>query len=203
MAVSIATKTVAATQGAAPGRRRWMRMALGAACLGMVAGCAVQGPGQGRPDGMRQGAVPAGIVSVTFDDPSRFDAVRNGPQESEKARRAWVDALAQFLAERAAPRLPQGQRLEVHFTDVQRAGGFEPWRGPQAADVRIVRDIYPPRIDLRFKRLAADGSVLQTGSRQLRDAAFMMRPNRYADDRLRFEKTLVDDWVEQEFGRQR
>ncbi|HBK01374.1 MAG TPA: DUF3016 domain-containing protein, partial [Delftia acidovorans] len=34
MAVSIATKAVSATQGAARGRRRWMRMALGAACLG-------------------------------------------------------------------------------------------------------------------------------------------------------------------------
>src|SRR5258707_10542858 len=89
---------------------------------------------------------------------------------------------AQFLAERAAPRLPQGQRLEVHLTDVQRAGGFEPWRGPQAADVRIVRDIYPPRIDLRFKLLGADGKLLREGSRQLRDASFMMRPDLYRSE---------------------
>ncbi|AOV03723.1 DUF3016 domain-containing protein [Delftia tsuruhatensis] len=198
MAVSIAKKAISATQAAPPARRRWMCMALGAACLGMVAGCAVQGPGQGRPDGMRQGAVPAGIVSVNFDDPSRFDAGRNGTQESEKARRAWVDALAQFLAERAAPRLSQGQRLEVHLTDVQRAGSFEPWRGPQAADVRIVRDIYPPRIDLRFKLLDADGKLLHEGSRQLRDATFMMRPDLYPNDPLRYEKTLLDDWLRAE-----
>ncbi|EPD35352.1 MULTISPECIES: DUF3016 domain-containing protein [Delftia] len=198
MAVSIAKKAISATQVAPPARRRWMCMALGAACLGMVAGCAVQGPEQGRPDGMRQGAVLAGIVSVTFDDPSRFDAGRNGTQESEKARRAWVDALAQFLAERAAPRLPQGQRLEVHLTDVQRAGSFEPWRGPQAADVRIVRDIYPPRIDLRFKLLDADGKLLREGSRQLRDATFMMRPDLYPNDPLRYEKTLLDDWLRAE-----
>jgi Protein of unknown function (DUF3016) len=174
MAVSIAKKAISATQAAPPARRRWMCMALGAACLGMVAGCAVQGPGQGRPDGMRQGAVPAGIVSVTFDDPSRF------------------------VAERAAPRLSQGQRLEVHLTDVQRAGSFEPWRGPQAADVRIVRDIYPPRIDLRFKLLDADGKLLHEGSRQLRDATFMMRPDLYPNDPLRYEKTLLDDWLRAE-----
>ncbi|KEH09013.1 hypothetical protein GY14_16320 [Delftia tsuruhatensis] len=175
-----------------------MCMALGAACLGMVAGCAVQGPEQGRAAGARQGAVPAGIVSVTFDDPSRFDASRSGPGETDKARRAWVDALAQFLAERAAPRLPQGQRLEVHLTDVQRAGSFEPWRGPQAADVRIVRDIYPPRIDLRFKLLDADGKLLGEGSRQLRDATFMMHPDLYPNDPLRYEKTLLDDWLRAE-----
>lgn len=198
MAVSIAKKAISATQAAPPARRRWMCMALGAACLGMVAGCAVQGPGQDRAAGARQGAVPAGIVSVTFDDPSRFDASRSGPGETDKARRAWVDALAQFLAERAAPRLPQGQRLEVHLTDVQRAGSFEPWRGPQAADVRIVRDIYPPRIDLRFKLLDADGKLLREGSRQLRDATFMMRPDLYPNDPLRYEKTLLDDWLRAE-----
>src|SRR5256885_14763466 len=102
MAVSIATKAVSATQGGAPGRRRWMRMALGAACLGMVAGCAVQGSGQGRPDGMRQGAVPAGIVSVTFYDPSRVDAGRNGPPEAEKARRARGGAPGPFPGARGA-----------------------------------------------------------------------------------------------------
>ncbi|WFF81019.1 DUF3016 domain-containing protein [Delftia tsuruhatensis] len=198
MAVSIAKKAISATQAAPPARRRWMCMALGAACLGMVAGCAVQGPEQGRAAGARQGAVPAGIVSVTFDDPSRFDALRSGPGETDKARRAWVDALAQFLAERAAPRLSQGQRLEVHLTDVQRAGSFEPWRGPQAADVRIVRDIYPPRIDLRFKLLDADGKLLREGSRQLRDATFMMRPDLYPNDPLRYEKTLLDDWLRAE-----
>lgn len=198
MAVSIAKKAISATQAAPPARRRWMCMALGAACLGMVAGCAVQGPEQGRAAGARQGAVPAGIVSVTFDDPSRFDASRSGPGETDKARRAWVDALAQFLAERAAPRLPQGQRLEVHLTDVQRAGSFEPWRGPQAADVRIVRDIYPPRIDLRFKLLDADGKLLREGSRQLRDATFMMGPDLYPNDPLRYEKTLLDYWLRAE-----
>ncbi len=84
---------------------------------------------------------------------------------------------------------------------MQRAGGFEPWRGPQAADVRIVRDIYPPRIDLRFKLLGADGKLLREGSRQLRDASFMMRPDLYPNDPLRYEKTLLDDWVRAELGR--
>lgn len=181
-----------------PSRLRWLILA--SACA--LAACA--NPGGGRPaDPQERAGVAAGTVSVTYDEPAGFSDAREGGHESDAARRAWLDALCEHLSERAAAALPTGQHLEVHITDVKRAGGFEPWRGPQAAHLRVVRDVYPPRIDLRFKRLAADGSVLQTGSRQLRDAAFMMRPNRYADDRLRFEKTLVDDWVEQEFGRQR
>ena len=201
MAVSTATQAISTVRQAPPGRRRWMRMALGAACLGLAAGCATHAPEPGQAGGQRQGAVPAGIVSVTFDDPARFDASRSGPREGEKARRAWVDALGHHLAERAAPRLPAGQKLEVHLTDVQRAGSFEPWRGPQAADVRIVRDIYPPRIDLRFKLLDAGGKLLREGSRQLRDPSFMMRPDLYPNDPLRYEKTLLDDWLREELAR--
>ena len=144
--------------------------------------------------------VPPGIVSVTYADPASFSDARTAPRESEAARRAWLDALSEHLSERAAAALPAGQRLEVQLTDVRRAGSTEPWQGPQAGQLRIVRDIYPPRIDLEFKRMAPDGTVLQATRRQLRDTAFMMRPSPYPDDPLRFEKSLLDDWVRKEFG---
>ena len=167
-----------------------------AACL--MAGCAATAPDRAAP----AGSAPPGAVSVTYADPTGFGEARNAPRETDKARRAWLDALALHLAERAAPRLGEGQRLEVQITDVQRAGGFEPWRGPQAGDVRIVRDIYPPRIDLRFKLIGADGSTLREGPRQLRDGAFLMRPGARSSDLLQHEKMLLDDWVDKEFARQ-
>lgn len=180
---------------------KFLRASLAVACIGLAAGCAVQGP-QRTATGQAAGTpAPPGIVSVTYDNPATFDQGRAGGRETEKARRAWVDALSQYLAERAAPRLPQGQQLEVHITDVQRAGNFEPWRGPQGADVRIVRDIYPPRIDLRFKLLDGDGRLLREGSRQLRDATFMMRADLHPNDPLRYEKSLLDDWMHKEFRR--
>ena len=166
-----------------------------AACL--MAGCAATAPDRAAP----AGSAPPGAVSVTYADPTGFGEARNAPRETDKARRAWLDALALHLAERAAPRLGEGQRLEVQITDVQRAGGFEPWRGPQAGDVRIVRDIYPPRIDLRFKLIGADGSTLREGPRQLRDSAFLMRPGARSSDPLQHEKALLDDWVDKEFAR--
>ncbi len=143
--------------------------------------------------------VPPGIVSVTYTDPTRFSEARENPRESAKARHLWLDELSLHLSERAAAVLATGQRLEVQLTDVRRAGGYEPWRGPQAGDVRILRDIYPPRVDLDFKLLATDGSVLRQGKRQLRDLDFMSRSSRNTSDPLRYEKTLVDDWVAREF----
>lgn len=182
---------------------KFLRASLAVACIGLAAGCAVQTPERtGTGTGQAAGIpVEPGIVSVTYDNPEIFDQGRAGGRDTGQARRAWVDALSQYLAERAAPRLPQGQRLQVHITDVQRAGSFEPWRGPRGADVRIVRDIYPPRIDLRFKLLDGDARLLREGSRQLRDATFMVRPDLHPNDPLRYEKTLLDDWLQQELRR--
>lgn len=175
--------------------RRWLVLA--SAC--MLAACA--NPFTSRPaDTPERGGVAAGTVSVTHGEPAQFSDARDGARETEAARDAWLGALSEHLSERAAAALPRGQRLEVHITDVKRAGGFEAWRGPQASQLRVVRDVYPPRIDLQFKRLASDGRVLQSGTRQLRDPNFLARPSRYTNDALRYEKTLVDDWVAQEFG---
>ena len=79
------------------------------------------------------------------------------------------------------------------------AGEFEPWR-PPLRDARIVKDIYPPRIDLSFRLAADDGKVIKEGARELRDPAFLAGASRYPDDPLRYEKALVDRWLEQELA---
>lgn len=148
-----------------------------------------------------QDGVPAGIVSVTYADPKSMSDARQSPRETDRARRAWLDALCLHLADRAAPLLAPDQRLEVRLIDLQRAGAFEPGRGAGAGDVRIVRDIYPPRIDLEFTLRTEDGRVLQKARRQLRDAMFMSRSAASANDPLRYEKALIDDWLSSEIGR--
>ena len=146
-------------------------------------------------------AIAAADVSVTFANPDNFAEARDAGWGA--SRQSWMRALEQALRQRAAPRLADGQRLDVTITDVDLAGSFEPWRGPQLGSVRIVRDVYPPRIDLTFRLLAADGSVLREGERQLRDMAFLMRVSAARSDPLRFEKSLLDDWIEREFAAKR
>lgn len=156
----------------------------------LLAACAAP-----RPTG-----APPGAVSVSWSDPAQFAEARENHRDTPATREAWLSALSRHLAEKAAAVLPRDEKLEVRITDVKRAGGLEPWRGPQASDVRIVRDIYPPRITLEFKQLAADGRVLKEGRRELRDAAFLTRPALDPSDPLNHEKQLLDDWVRKEFG---
>ena len=138
-------------------------------------------------------------VVVTWTDPAAFADVRYDPGFTLEKPEQWLGTLARYLQQRADRRLPPGQHLSVTFTDVQRAGIREPWRGPQWSDIRIVKDPYSPRIDLRFTLTDANGQVLDEGSRTLRDLAFLHRGGPLGDDPLRFEKRLLDDWLRREF----
>jgi len=151
------------------------------------------------PDAPR--ALPEqGPVSVRWEDPANFAEIRYSRNRYDARRGNWVEQLAAHLRKRAQKELPAGERLDVDITDVKRAGDYEPWHGPQFDDTRFVRDIYPPRIVLNFKRTDADGRVVEEGQRTLRDLSFLMGPRPLSDsDPLRYEKRLIDDWLRQEF----
>jgi hypothetical protein len=70
-------------------------------------------------------------------------------------------------------------------------------------DARIVREIYPPRMSLTFKRLDANGAVIDEGTRTLRNSGFLMSASSVGtSDPLRFEKNMIDDWIRREFSPQ-
>lgn len=137
-------------------------------------------------------------VSVQFGETERFTDFSSSYSNSDRSRDHFIKELATFIERRAADRLGAGQRLEVVITDVDMAGEFEPWRRSGGYDVRIVKDLYPPRIDLSFRLLGADGEVLAEGNRKLRDLGFMYTGRPMDSDPLRHEKRLLDRWVASE-----
>ncbi|HEX7991074.1 MAG TPA: DUF3016 domain-containing protein, partial [Stenotrophomonas sp.] len=76
---------------------------------------------------------------------------------------------------------------------------YEPWHGPRLDDVRVMRDIYPPRITLQFTLTDANGQVIDQGERKLSDTGYLLNsslPNN--TDPLRYEKRLLNEWVQRE-----
>ena len=166
-----------------------------------LAGCASTGSTMLAADAPR--ALPAaGPVSVDWTDPAKFSEIAASGNRSEAARGDWLNQLAVYMRESAQKALPDGQQLQLTIVDVQRAGRNEPWQGPEHQNIRMVRDIYPPRLTLRFRQLDASGQLIAEGERKLVDSAFLMGSAPLRDsDPLRYEKRMVDDWVRREFGR--
>jgi hypothetical protein len=142
----------------------------------------------------------AGPVSVRWEDPSKFSELRYSGNRYEAARGNWVEELAQHLRERAQKQLAPGQRLDVDIVDIRRAGMYEPWRGPNLQQTRIIREVYPPRMTLNVRFTDADGRVIAQGERKLSDSGFMTGDSIVDTDPLRYEKRLIDDWVRREIA---
>ncbi|HMM67100.1 MAG TPA: DUF3016 domain-containing protein [Dokdonella sp.] len=138
-------------------------------------------------------------VSVTWTDPAQFTEMRYSHGLNRPKPESWLNEMRKTVVRRADRLLKPGQRLDVTITDVKLAGQYEPWRGPNYNDVRIVKSLYPPSIDLRFSLVDADGKVIDSGERKLRDPAFLNRGSTNSSESYRFEKRLLKDWLAREF----
>ena len=141
-------------------------------------------------------------VEVVYSNPEKFTDVKDSMMPSERAREDYLTLIKEFLQERGARVVPEGGKLVMTFTDIDLAGDFEPWRGPQFNDVRVVKEIYPPRMNFSFKLTDASGAVLQEGERQLRDTSFQLSATpAFSSDSLRYEKGMLDNWLRSEFAK--
>lgn len=140
-------------------------------------------------------------VSVQWTDPAQFGEMRYSGNRRESERGTWVKDLAEYLQEKSARYLQPGQQLDITITDITRAGSYLPTgASPNLDTVRVIKDIYPPRISLDFKLSDGDGQVVSQGNRKLVDSAFLMGSNSMDTDPLRYEKRMIDDWLRREFG---
>ena len=145
------------------------------------------------------GALPAdGPVAVRWENPAAFTEVRPRPAGAQRDDFSWIPALARHLRDSAAGRIADGEQLDITVTDIDLAGDYEPWRN-LSQDVRIVRDIYPPRMRLHFTLRDAQGRVLSEGERRLSDLGFLQGSSLLDSDPLRYEKRMIDDWTRREF----
>ncbi|OOG66403.1 hypothetical protein B0E46_02760 [Rhodanobacter sp. B04] len=149
----------------------------------------------------RAATPPPDNVNVHYKDPQNFTEAKRDVGVHLIDPAAYLKPFQAYIAQRASRILAPGQRLDIEVTDVDRAGEYEPWRGPRFNDVRIIKDIYPPRIDLDFTLYGADGKVLREGSRKLRDPAFLNHNMAGDQDSLRYEKSLIDLWLRRGTGK--
>jgi len=140
-------------------------------------------------------------VQVTFVAPEKFTDVSDEWSSSDGNR---SHVLAEFKAQiesLARNYITGGRHLEVKVTDIDLAGDFEPWRGPDFSHIRILREIYVPRVTLEFRLIDAEGKVLNEGKRQLANPGYLMTSALPTNDPLRYDKENIREWMRREFGR--
>jgi hypothetical protein len=146
-----------------------------------------------------QTAAPVARITAEYVGAEKFTDFRDSIMESEKARAGLITQFNEHLAS-LGKFLPDGQRLELRFTNIDLAGDYEPWRGPDFDDIRIMKDIYIPRMTVEYKLLDASGAVIRSGSERISDMSYLMSARLIPDnDPLRYDKNMLTDWVRREF----
>ena len=166
--------------------RRWLTLTPAALALA----CAMTAVHAGAPR-----------VHVDWTSPADFSDVRQSMCRTTSKPEEWLGSLAAYVQRRAEKVIGADQHLEVTITDVMRAGVCEPWRGPRWDDVRVVKNIYPPSIDLRYVLTNVDGTTVRKGEAKLRDLGFLSHDTPNSNEPLRYEKRMLDSWLRREFAR--
>jgi len=142
-------------------------------------------------------AAAAGTVSVRYDHPENFTETKEVKAFApSRADPGYLDRLKDYIEKQAAKVLQPGQKLDIVVTDVDRAGSYLPSVGA-LNPVRVVKDVYPPRMTLHFRLLDSQGQLVREGERKLTDLGFMYdNPGGSANtDPLRYEKHMIDRWL--------
>ncbi|MEO6993603.1 MAG: DUF3016 domain-containing protein, partial [Lacunisphaera sp.] len=110
----------------------------------------------------------------------------------------YLDELAKHLQNEAARRMTAGEKLTVTFTDIDLAGDILPG---SINDIRVIKEIYTPKMDLSFKLVDSAGAVIKEGVRHLTDLSYMqtITPLIGQNEPLRYDKALLTNWVSKEF----
>jgi hypothetical protein len=156
------------------------------AILGISAACALRAADT---------AAPAPRVTIVFDHPENFADVKDSEPGTDKGRDAILASIRNFMVSKDSRMLPEGYSLTVTFTDIHLAGAFEPWRGPQWDEVRIVKDIYPPSFKFTYNVTDPSGRVVKEGAENILDMNFQTRMILDTTDPLRYEKDILNDWA--------
>ena len=166
----------------------WWLNTFSTIALLLLAGCAAAAPVD--ESGSR--------ISVTFIEPETFTDARRA--ELAPTSTDITGELENFIITAGVRYVPEHLKLNIQITDIDLAGDFELFRGPQADQVRITRGLYPPHITLEFEVLDSTGTVIKSGRRNLTDIDYQLRSVYPTEDDLRYEKEILRDWLRYEFA---
>ena len=144
-------------------------------------------------------ATAASSVEVVFKNPEKFsDASLDSPGYERGADAYVMKELRSYIQKLGERYLAAGQQLQIEIRNIDLAGRYEPWR-PNAYDVRFMRDITWPSIDLHYV-LKQNGQIVSRADARVMDQLYLQRPGRAnRSDRLYSEKAMLSDWLHREF----
>jgi len=139
-----------------------------------------------------QNVAYAATSEVIWTDYEKYRDIRPSNNGGRKHFRETTFKNFEKHFTKLAESLPEGQVLKIEVTDVDLAGDTH---AGGINNMRIVKDIYFPRMNFSYQLVNADGSEIIAAEVVAKDMNFMRSSSlKYRNDSLRYEKKMLDDW---------
>ncbi|MDT3318692.1 DUF3016 domain-containing protein [Shewanella sp. SP1S2-4] len=135
-----------------------------------------------------------GVVKIVWQSPKDFRDIKSSGEIQSRYEKRLFETLTENINKEAAKILKPNQKLEMTITDVDLAGDMRPTFGATANDLRIIKDIYPPRITFSYQVLEND-KVIIAGDEKLTDMGFMGGIQSLSDKPFMYETKMLTDWL--------
>lgn len=135
-----------------------------------------------------------GVVKITWQKVDNFRDVKAVGDIQSRYELRTFETLTKSLNKTASKAFKPNQKLEMVVTDVDLAGDVRPTFGATPNDIRVVKDLYPPRMTFSYKVLEGE-QVIVAGDEKLRDMGFMQTVGVTNDKPLRYEIKMLDEWL--------
>lgn len=134
-----------------------------------------------------------GVVKITWQEPTKYtDIVATGQLQSRFENKLF-NTLTDELNGIASKVLKPGEVLMMDVTNVDLAGDVRPSFGETATNIRVVKDVYPPKINFRYKIMQGN-RVVMSGNEKLQDMFFMGGIQPVVQRPFMYESNLLRHW---------
>ncbi len=136
-------------------------------------------------------------VVVNWVNSENYRDAKDSALDTVKGRQSVLADLQRFIEERSEKFTQAGYRLEFNITELDLEGEYEPWRGIRFNDIRIIKDIYPARIEFSYKISDSDGRVVTEGEARLSSFGDFP-PFTTSWEQYAYTKELLRNWFSQQ-----
>ncbi|MFC7420687.1 DUF3016 domain-containing protein [Iodobacter arcticus] len=134
----------------------------------------------------------AGDAKITWQNPEKYSDIRASHEVQERFQEKLFKHFDKVFTELAA-QLPTDSRLDITVTDFDLAGEIIPRPGSSLNEVRIIKEIYSPKITFNYAYTHKDQIV--SGAENLRDVNYMSGVARSSHSaEFEYEEKMLRKW---------
>lgn len=135
-----------------------------------------------------------GVVKIEWQNPKDFRDIKSSSELQSRFQTRLFDTLTKNINKQAEKTLKPNQKLQMIVTNLDLAGDMRPTFGATPNDLRVIKDLYPPRATFSYT-ITDNDKVVIAGDEKITDMSFMYKVRRFNNKPFQYETTLFDDWL--------